>query len=87
VIVSPTGRMANGSNVPAIGGSLDVSSGRRHVGKMEWRGQILNPLVPTADGVREQQNRRVELAGLQDREGLNLAAALPSSASSRPGPA
>jgi phospholipid transport system substrate-binding protein len=38
------------------------------------RGQT-NPLVPTADGVREQQNRRVELAGLQDRESLNLAAA------------
>jgi ABC-type transporter MlaC component len=38
------------------------------------RGQT-NPLVPTADGVREQQNRRVELAGLQGRADMNLAAA------------
>ena len=38
------------------------------------RGQT-NPLVPTADGVREQQNRRVELAGLQGRVDMNLAAA------------
>jgi phospholipid transport system substrate-binding protein len=36
------------------------------------RGQT-NPLVPTADGIREQQNRRVELAGLQGPASMNQA--------------
>jgi phospholipid transport system substrate-binding protein len=38
------------------------------------RGQM-NPLVPTADGVREGQNRRVELASLQGQAGMDSAAA------------
>jgi len=38
------------------------------------RGQT-NPLVPTPDGVREQQNRRVELAGLQGQASMDSAAA------------
>jgi phospholipid transport system substrate-binding protein len=38
------------------------------------RGQA-NPLVATADGVREQQNRRVELAGLPGQAGMDSAAA------------
>lgn len=35
------------------------------------RGQA-NPLVPTADGVRERQNRRVELAGLQGEARMDV---------------
>jgi hypothetical protein len=38
------------------------------------RGQA-NPLVPTADGVREPQIRRVELGGLQGQAGMDSAAA------------
>jgi phospholipid transport system substrate-binding protein len=37
------------------------------------RGQT-NPLVPTADGVREPQNRRVELGGLQGQASMDIAA-------------
>ena len=38
------------------------------------RGQT-NLLVPTADGVREPQNRRVELAGLQGQAGTDIVSA------------
>jgi ABC-type transporter MlaC component len=38
------------------------------------RGQM-NLLVPTADGVREPQNRRVELAGLQGQASVDIATA------------
>jgi phospholipid transport system substrate-binding protein len=38
------------------------------------RGQT-NPLVPTADGVRERQNRRVELAGLRGQANMDTVTA------------